>query len=82
MKYSFFQSLLLVNIGFYQKFLSPDHSWLKTHYPWGFCKYYPSCSEYAHGSIKKYGALKGSWLATKRLCRCHPWNSGGLDLVK
>lgn len=45
------------------------------------CRFYPSCSEYAEEAIKVHGAVKGGWLATKRICRCHPFNEGGLDPV-
>lgn len=45
------------------------------------CRYYPTCSAYALGSVERHGALKGSWLALRRLGRCHPWCAGGVDLV-
>jgi uncharacterized protein len=45
------------------------------------CRYYPSCSAYALGSVETHGAVRGSWLALRRLGRCHPWCSGGVDLV-
>jgi len=45
------------------------------------CRYYPSCSEYARQALLKYGPLKGSWLALRRLLRCHPWHPGGRDPV-
>lgn len=45
------------------------------------CRYSPSCSEYAIQAITKYGALKGGWLATKRIGRCHPWGGHGHDPV-
>jgi putative membrane protein insertion efficiency factor len=45
------------------------------------CKFYPSCSAYALESIQVHGSIKGSWLAVKRLGRCHPWSDGGIDLV-
>ncbi len=45
------------------------------------CKFYPSCSAYALESIQTHGSLKGSWLAMKRLGRCHPWSQGGIDPV-
>ncbi|MGH8826842.1 MAG: membrane protein insertion efficiency factor YidD [Jiangellaceae bacterium] len=45
------------------------------------CRYYPTCSAYALGSVERHGALKGSWLAIRRLGRCHPWCAGGVDLV-
>jgi putative membrane protein insertion efficiency factor len=45
------------------------------------CRYAPSCSAYAIQALGKYGAAKGSWLAMKRLMRCHPWGSSGYDPV-
>jgi putative membrane protein insertion efficiency factor len=45
------------------------------------CRYAPSCSAYAVQALQKYGALKGSWLAAKRLMRCHPWGGSGHDPV-
>jgi putative membrane protein insertion efficiency factor len=45
------------------------------------CRYYPSCSAYALRAVEVHGALRGSWLAARRLGRCHPWTPGGVDLV-
>ena len=45
------------------------------------CKYYPSCSAYALEAVTVHGALKGSWLAARRLGSCHPWSLGGYDPV-
>ena len=45
------------------------------------CRYYPSCSQYAIDALGKYGALKGGWMAFKRLMSCHPWGGHGLDPV-
>ncbi len=45
------------------------------------CRYYPSCSAYALEALEVHGAAKGSWLAVKRIGRCHPWHDGGLDPV-
>jgi putative membrane protein insertion efficiency factor len=45
------------------------------------CRFYPSCSEYAAQALKLHGLVRGSWLAVRRLSRCHPWNPGGVDHV-
>jgi len=47
----------------------------------GSCRFVPSCSTYALEAVAKHGALRGSWLAIKRLLRCHPFYPGGLDQV-
>lgn len=75
------RSLVLSLIRGYQKTLSFDHGWLKVLFPHGYCKYYPSCSEYGHQAIKKYGVIKGGIKATWRILRCNPWSHGGHDPV-
>jgi uncharacterized protein len=45
------------------------------------CRFYPSCSQYAVLAIENHGVLRGTWLALRRLVRCHPGNPGGVDLV-
>ncbi|MCQ2913668.1 MAG: membrane protein insertion efficiency factor YidD [Alphaproteobacteria bacterium] len=47
----------------------------------GVCRYHPSCSDYAIQALKKYGALKGTWLTIKRILRCNPWGGHGEDPV-
>jgi|SRR5450631_4854808 len=57
----------------YQLVLSPMHP--------PSCRFYPSCSAYALTAIERFGIFRGSWLAARRLLRCHPWNPGGVDHV-
>jgi len=45
------------------------------------CRFYPSCSTYTYEAISKYGFIKGIFLGSKRLLRCHPFHPGGIDLV-
>lgn len=47
----------------------------------GRCRFHPSCSHYALEALDRFGVAKGSWLATKRICRCHPWGGSGNDPV-
>jgi len=69
--------LLLVRV--YQLILSPAKNVLLG--PAGYCRFEPSCSQYAAEALKTHGALGGSWLAAKRICRCHPWGAHGEDPV-
>ncbi len=62
----------------YQIALSPDHSWLKAHYPQGYCRFYPSCSAYALDGLKKDGLLSIPRIFW-RVMRCQPWSLGGID---
>ena len=57
---------LLAAIRFYRRHISPAKP--------PCCRYIPTCSQYAIEAIEKYGALKGGWLAVKRICRCHPFS--------
>ena len=45
------------------------------------CRFYPSCSHYTKEAIQKHGAIKGTQLGLVRICKCHPWHEGGIDLV-
>ncbi len=67
------KSLLLGLIRVYQYVLRPL---LGSH-----CRFYPSCSEYAREAVLEHGAGRGSWLAVRRVCRCHPYHPGGYDPV-
>ena len=65
--------LLLLLLRFYRKAISP--------YLGNNCRFHPTCSVYAMQAIEKYGAMKGSWLAIKRIGKCHPFHPGGIDEV-
>lgn len=67
-------------IWVYQKTFSPDHGPLKIFFPHGYCRFYPSCSEYGKQSIKKHGVFIGVFKSVWRILRCNPWNGGGVDL--
>lgn len=65
--------LLILIISCYQTVLSP--------FLGNVCRFYPSCSSYAQQAISEHGVLKGSYLAIRRLAKCHPWHEGGIDPV-
>jgi putative membrane protein insertion efficiency factor len=67
------KTLLMLTLRAYRRVVSPLYG--------DVCRYYPSCSAYALSAVETHGALRGSWLAVRRLGRCHPWASGGVDPV-
>ncbi|MEK5037504.1 membrane protein insertion efficiency factor YidD [Sporosarcina sp. FSL K6-3457] len=67
------KTILMGIIKFYQKVISPLTP--------PSCRFYPTCSHYGIEAIDKHGALKGSWLAVRRISKCHPFHEGGFDPV-
>ncbi|MDP3803213.1 membrane protein insertion efficiency factor YidD [Brevundimonas sp.] len=67
------RQVLIVPIRGYQRLISPLLP--------PRCRFIPSCSSYAIEALERHGAARGSWLAAKRICRCHPLNAGGYDPV-
>lgn len=65
--------ILLFLISVYRRLISPILP--------STCRFHPSCSEYASEAIESYGSLRGTWMAVKRLSRCHPLHPGGEDPV-
>jgi putative membrane protein insertion efficiency factor len=63
----------LALIRLYQRWISPVTP--------PSCRFFPSCSEYAAQAVTQYGLLRGTWLALRRLLRCHPFHPGGYDPV-
>ncbi len=66
-------SPLVLGVKLYQRLFSPMTS--------PSCRFYPSCSSYAVAALMRFGPLRGTWLALRRIGRCNPWNPGGVDPV-
>ncbi|HEY5043753.1 MAG TPA: membrane protein insertion efficiency factor YidD [Verrucomicrobiae bacterium] len=73
------KSVLIFAIRAYRLTISPAQSFLFG--PTGGCRFTPTCSAYALEAVREHGALAGTVLATKRICRCHPWGACGHDPV-
>ena len=65
----------------YQKIISPDTGILRIFFPFGACRYYPTCSEYGKQSIEERGVIKGTVLLLYRIVRCNPLSKGGYDPI-
>lgn len=79
---NFPRKIIIFLIVLYQKTISPDHGIFKFRHPFGYCRFYPSCSQYSKQAIEKYGIFKGGAKAGKRIIKCNPFNKGGFDPVK
>ncbi|MFC1756418.1 membrane protein insertion efficiency factor YidD [Patescibacteria group bacterium] len=75
------KKLVLSLIKIYQRTLSLDHGFLSYIFSERFCRFHPSCSQYTHEAVVRFGSVKGCWIGLKRVLRCHPWSDGGNDPV-
>lgn len=75
------KQILIFTIKIYQHTLSPDHGWFKSRWPYGFCRYSPTCSQYTIDALHTHGILKGSALSAWRILRCNPFAQPGADPV-
>lgn len=73
------KNLVVVLINYYQKTLSPDHGFMRARYVNGFCRFYPSCSEYTKQVIIKDGVLRGVVKGAWRVLRCNPLSQPKVD---
>ncbi len=66
------KKLLIGTINIYQRTLSPDHGPRKANYPYGYCRHYPTCSEYSKLAIIQHGVIKGVGISAFRIVQCNP----------
>lgn len=74
--------LMLRLIRVYQRTISPDHGVFRVFFPFGACKFRPTCSEFMYEAVDKFGIIRGFLKGTGRLFRCTPWEQGGDDPVR
>ncbi len=67
------RAVLLLLVRAYRRLIAPGLP--------AACRFYPSCSAYAEGALVRHGAARGAWLTVRRILRCHPFHSGGIDPV-
>jgi putative membrane protein insertion efficiency factor len=68
------QWVVIGALRFYKRYLSPLLP--------SACRFYPTCSEYMLQAVEKHGVMRGVWMGTKRLAKCHPFHAGGVDPVR
>lgn len=72
---------ILLLIKCYQLTISPDHGFFKGFFPHGYCKFRPTCSQYGHDAIEKFGVVRGGLMTVWRVLRCNPCSRGGEDRI-
>lgn len=75
------KTILIQIIKIYQKTLSPDHGWFRAKWPYGYCRYQPTCSQYGIDAITEHGAIRGSAMTAWRILRCNPFAQPNFDPV-
>ncbi|MEW6610598.1 MAG: membrane protein insertion efficiency factor YidD [Patescibacteria group bacterium] len=75
----FIGKLFACGVRGYQFTLSPDHGFMRR--PWGYCRFFPTCSEYTRQSLIRHGAFRGIVLAIRRIIKCHPLHPPSYDPV-
>lgn len=74
--------IVIATLHLYQRTLSPDHGWFRSRHPYGYCRFWPTCSQYAIETVERHGVVSGSMKAFWRLLRCNPFSRGGIDPVQ
>ncbi len=73
--------ILIALIRLYQRYLSPDTGMPRVWFPFGCCRFTPTCSAYTIDALARYGLILGLWYGFRRILRCHPWQQGGFDPI-
>ncbi len=76
------KKIILFLIKLYQKTFSPDTGWTSFKHPHGYCKHFPTCSQYSYEAISKYGVFRGCLKGFLRILKCNPFSKGGYDPLK
>ena len=73
--------LVIIVVRLYQQILSPDHGAFRIFFPNGYCRFYPTCSQYGLDAFERHRFFKALFLTSWRILRCNPLSKGGIDFV-